>query len=80
MGSRIYVIQMPATSRHRERFFASPEWQRYRAALERRLRAIGVNPIDASDWARDDEFADTIHLKPSGAARVTARLAKSIEK
>lgn len=76
----IYVVQMPATTRHRQRFFATPEWQRYRAAIESRLRALNVTFVDASDWARDEEFHDTIHLGPAGAQKFTKRLEQAIHK
>ncbi len=74
-GATAVMVEMPMSSRHRERFYRLPEWPRYRGELERRLAADGAVVISAADWIDDARFSDNIHLDAAGAREFSEKLA-----
>ena len=75
-GAEFVAVEMPMTARHRQAFYDTASWRRYRAWLAARIGRAGGHCIDASDWVADDLFADHLHLAPQGAAEFTRRLGR----
>jgi hypothetical protein len=61
-GIQLTIVEMPMTSGHRRLFYDQPEWSRLRLYLEDQVRREGGSCLVASDWVRDDGFADHLHL------------------
>ncbi len=74
-GATVCVVSMPMPSKHRSRFYESPEWRAYLAHVDSLVGRSGGDLIDASDWVPDSEFTDALHVDTAGAARFSRRLA-----
>ena len=74
-GAAFCFVEMPMPSAHRRRFYATPEWSAYEAALHRRMEQCGARFVNATDWVGDDGFHDPLHLNDRGAAAFSLRLA-----
>ncbi len=76
-GVRVVLLFPPESSALRQ---ALPAEQVRR--LERFVRstaeAHGADLVDARCWLGDDDFADGVHLSPTGAARFTERLGREV--
>jgi hypothetical protein len=70
-----FVVEMPQTSRHRARYYETPEWAAYREYVAGEIRRAGANYLKASDWMPDEAFEDGMHLSPAGARDFAVRLA-----
>jgi hypothetical protein len=75
-GGGLYVVEMPMPSRHRRRYYATPEWPAYRAHVEALVARAGGVVVPASDWVGDDGFIDALHLNAEGARAFSRRLAR----
>jgi hypothetical protein len=78
-GNSVYVIEMPMTERHRQRYYSSPEWIAYRAQLMELLREAGGSYVAAADWVEESGFADHFHLNPTGANKFSKRLGQWLQ-
>ena len=74
-GATVVMVLMPMPGRYRDRFYATPEWQRYVAYVAGEIRRHGGVYLDASDWVDDNGFADAVHISPDAARAFSARLA-----
>ena len=79
-GSKVFVIDMPMQSNHREFYYSSSAWIRYRGYLKEKLEARGITFVDATDWAQDSDFLDDIHLNDEGAKKFSCRLSVTLAK
>jgi hypothetical protein len=77
-GNPAYVVAMPMTSAHRERYYSNALWRLYLDRMRRMLAATGATLLDAADWMPDDAFSDPLHLGQAGAREFSARLAKEL--
>lgn len=76
---RVVIVAMPATRHHFQMFYSTPEWSRYRAHVRDLALQSGAEFIDASDWIQNDaEFADVLHLAPSGAGDFSRKMARTL--
>jgi hypothetical protein len=78
-GARIFVVDMPMQANHREFYYSSSTWLRYRSYLKDKLKARGITFIDATDWAQDADFLDDIHLNDGGAKKFSSRLSAALD-
>jgi len=76
LGVPAYVVEMPMTEAHRQRFYSGPEWTSYRAHLVNLVSAAGGHYVPAADWASEDGFADNLHLNSSGAKVFSSKLSQ----
>lgn len=74
--AELILIEAPMTSRHRRRFYDTPEWEAYRTYVRSESERFGGRFVDASDWMADAAFEDAVHLSAAGAATFTTRLTK----
>jgi hypothetical protein len=78
-GTQVFIVEMPMNSEKRARIGTSPAWRDYRAYLQRTCETGGAVYVNASDWIPDDkDFADNLHLGPSGAATFSTKMAQII--
>jgi hypothetical protein len=77
-GLAIVVVEMPMRQTHRELFYDTPWWRDYVAQLRVLLAPYRVMFVDASDWANDSLFADSLHLTNRGAAQFSQHLGTSL--
>lgn len=77
-NAQIYVVAMPMRLKHRDQTYDSPEWAEYWKYLATQLAPYHAILIPAGDWIPDDQFADPVHLGPSGAVQFSRRLAVTI--
>lgn len=70
----LILVEMPMHSGHRKRFYDHAQWKHARQYFADKVRRAGCVYIDASDWIRDDQFADKLHLNPEGAAEFSRRI------
>ncbi len=75
---KFYLVEMPVPSLHRQRFYATENWQVYREDVRHLIAGNQGQLIDASDWVTDEGFEDPLHLNSAGAATFSARLAGDI--
>jgi len=76
--SKVFVVDMPMQTNHRDFYYSSDAWRRYRSYLKAKLSERGIVFIDATDWALDSDFLDDIHLNDQGAKTFSARLAMTL--
>ena len=75
--TRVFIVEMPMISDHRDRIYATTAWQNYRAYLQQRCQEAGVTYINASDWVPNDaDFMDNLHLSSTGADLFSAKMAQ----
>ena len=80
-GARAVFVEMPMSASHRERFYDTDSWRRYRAHVRALLTSQNGLYIDASDWVTDDSlFMDHIHLNSAGAILFTRKLAEELRR
>jgi hypothetical protein len=80
-GERMVVVEMPMTSRHRELFYSTQAWARYRRHIRALVEAQGCEYMSLSDCLpSDDLFADNLHMSPQGDRIFSQRLARELEK
>jgi hypothetical protein len=72
----LYVIEMPMTERHRQRYYGRPEWESYRAYLVNLICDAGGHYVPAANWVSDDGFADNLHLNALGAKVFSSKLSQ----
>lgn len=75
-GLKFHLVLMPVPLKHRERFYSSDAWARYRAYVSAAIIAGGGRFVDAADWVADQHFADPLHVDAEGARIFSARLAR----
>ncbi|MGC3969145.1 MAG: SGNH/GDSL hydrolase family protein [Pirellulales bacterium] len=75
-NAEVVMVSMPLPSRHRARYYDSPEWRSYLRYVQTLIAAEGASYIDASDWIADEYFTDVLHLNEAGAAEFSTRLAQ----
>jgi hypothetical protein len=73
-GSKVYVVEMPMTFGHRERFYSGPQWAAYRMHLIDLVQSAGAVYVAGADWVADDGFADHLHLNEAGSRSFSTRL------
>jgi hypothetical protein len=73
---KLYLIEMPVPTTHRDRFYETESWAAYRQHVQRLVASADF--VDASDWLGDENFADPLHLNAIGATAFSARLAQEI--
>ena len=74
-GGRMVVLEMPMSSRHRQRFYSTAAWEFYRRHLIKEVEKEGGIYVVASNWMPDEAFEDSIHLNVQGAVLFSRRLA-----
>ena len=75
-GARVVIVEMPMSEYHRRTFYSVPGWVQYRDHVRALVEANGATYVAASDWIADpSEFADHLHLAPSGAQDFSRKLA-----
>ena len=78
-GAQVVVVEMPMHPYHQSHFYALDAWDKYRGHLRKLVEAQHATYLNAADWIRDaNEFADHLHLTPSGARDFSRRLAAKI--
>lgn len=78
-GAQVVIVAMPMHPYHQSHFYALDAWGKYREHLRELIEAQHATYLNAADWIEDpDEFADHLHLAPSGAKDFSARLAAKI--
>jgi hypothetical protein len=78
-GATVVLLEMPLPSRHRRRFYSSPDWLRLRTRLQGLASRAHAYYLDASDWVPNDaDFDDATHLSAHGARFFSRRLAPAI--
>jgi len=79
-NAQLIIVEMPMTPSHREQYYSTEAWRKYRNYLQEQFQAGGVSYIQASDWAPDEtDFSDGLHLNPTGANLFSKKLAQIIE-
>jgi hypothetical protein len=74
-GIKVAIVEMPMHPYHVETFYRLAAWKQYTTRLREILAAQNVAFIDASNWiAREQEFADHLHLSPIGASQFSEEL------
>jgi hypothetical protein len=74
-GATTLIVEMPQPTRHRARYYGTPEWAAYRRHVSDEVQRLGAVYLSASDWMGDDAFEDGLHLSVAGSRAFTARLA-----
>ena len=78
-GAQVVIVEMPMHPYHQSHFYALPAWDNYRDHLNKLVEAQHATYLNASDWIEQPgEFADHLHLTPSGAQDFSRRLATRI--
>lgn len=78
-GAQVVIVEMPMHPYHQSRFYALAAWDRYREHLRQLVEAQHATYLNAADWIEDaNEFADHLHLTPSGAQDFSRRLGGKI--
>jgi hypothetical protein len=78
-GAQVVIVEMPMHPYHRSHFYALGAWDKYRDHLRKLVEAEHATYLNASDWIEGgNQFADHLHLAPSGATTFTRRLAAEI--
>ena len=78
-GAQVVIVEMPMHPYHQTHFYALPAWDQYRDHLRKLVAAQHATYLNAADWIQEpDEFADHLHLAPSGAKDFSRRLAVKI--
>jgi hypothetical protein len=78
-GAQVVIVEMPMHPYHQSHFYALGAWDKYREHLRKLVEAQHATYLNAADWIEDaNEFADHLHLAPSGAKDFSARLAVKI--
>jgi hypothetical protein len=78
-NTRVFVVEMPVSSAHRDSYYSTPAWQHYREYLVQRLQAEGATYVVASDWVPDDaDFSDLLHLNQTGSDLFSKKIAHVI--
>jgi hypothetical protein len=72
------LVLMPEGSDFRS-WYGAEHWAEIDTFLKELQREYDVPLIDAREWVRDEDFADSHHLLPQGADVFTARLSSSLE-
>jgi hypothetical protein len=74
-GIKVVIVEMPMHPYHVETFYRLAAWQQYTSRLRDILAEQNVAFIDASNWiASGQEFADHLHLSPTGASQFSEKL------
>jgi hypothetical protein len=75
-GAKVIFVEMPMHPFHQKNFYALRQWGLYRTRLRSLIEQTGSEYVNASNWIENpDEFADHLHLAPSGAQEFSRRLA-----
>ncbi len=78
-GAQVVIVEMPMHPYHQSHFYALGAWDKYRDHLRKLVEAQHATYLSAADWVEDaNEFADHLHLAPSGAKDFSRRLAVKI--
>ena len=78
--AKVVFVEMPMHPFHQRVFYEMPQWREYRSRLREMIAQTGSEYISASDWIEDPaEFADHLHLGPSGAKDFSSRLAVQLK-
>lgn len=80
-GIRVFLVEMPMPSRHREEFYSLPAWADLRGYLQTLAARENAVYLSADDWVTNDaDFEDAMHLNEAGAQLFSARLAVALAK
>jgi ribosomal protein S14 len=75
-GVKVFVVEMPVSSSHRERFYSLPVWEKFRAGTQAAVESAGATYLDASAWMPDGPLLlDHVHLSRPGGTEFSRRLA-----
>ncbi|MDB6064176.1 MAG: hypothetical protein JWR26_384 [Pedosphaera sp.] len=78
-GIKVFLVEMPMPTAHRQTFYSSPAWKELRAYQQSLATQDQAVYIQASDWVKDDaNFEDAIHLNPHGAELFGSQLAAAL--
>jgi hypothetical protein len=78
-GAQVVIVDMPTHPYHQSHFYALGAWDKYRDHVRKLVEAQHATYLNAADWIEDaNEFADHLHLTPSGAQDFSRRLAANI--
>jgi hypothetical protein len=78
-GTRVMVVEMPATPLHVKRFYDQPMWEEYSVGNRAAFDRAGLAFIDASRWIPNaNDFQDNFHLAATGASKFSRLLAEQI--
>lgn len=78
-GAQVVIVEMPMHPYHQSHFYALDAWDKYRDHLRELVEAQHATYLNAADWIEDaNEFADHLHLTPTGAQDFSRRLAAKI--
>lgn len=70
-GREVVFVVMPMPSQHRNTYYRTSEWQAYLDRLATELDARGARLVNMDEMALDSDFADAVHLSPTGATAFT---------
>jgi hypothetical protein len=76
-GIATVLVLMPEGSAFRA-WYPPPAWAQVEDFLAQLRRDYGVAVVNAREWLTDEDFADSHHQFPEGAARFSARLARDV--
>lgn len=70
-GREVVFVVMPMPSQHRNAYYRTSDWQAYLDRLATELDALGARLVNMDEMALDSDFADAVHLNPTGATAFT---------
>lgn len=70
-GREMVFVVMPMPSQHRNSYYRTSDWQAYLDRLATELDARGARLVNMDEMALDSDFADAVHLSPTGATAFT---------
>ena len=70
-GREVVFVVMPMPSQHRNSYYRTSDWQAYLDRLATELDALGARLVNMDEMALDSDFADAVHLSPTGATAFT---------
>lgn len=79
-GREVVFVVMPIPAKHRNAYYRTSEWQAYLDRLATELDAMGARLVNMDEMALDSDFADAVHLSPTGATAFTEFLLPELER
>lgn len=70
-GREVVFVVMPMPAKHRNAYYRTSDWQAYLDRVATELDALGARLVNMDEMALDSDFADAVHLSPTGATAFT---------
>ena len=76
---KVFLVLMPASPGHRERFYTRASWSAYKSKLQALSQQRGFTFVDASDWLPEQsQFMDALHMTLPSASDFSYRLGREL--